>query len=180
MEVCRRCGVELSDENYAAHQKRQNRRLCKRCVSLYRRGRYVHITTPTDNKKCSTYLGVNIAEEVLSRIFKDVIRMPYMNHGYDFVCNKGMLIESKSGVMNTSGRSGGRWKFNTKRNDIADYFIFLAFDDRTQLNPLHIWLIPAGNFINQGSVSISLGTIDKWDEYRLPIDKVIKCCNTMR
>lgn len=137
-------------------------------------------TTPTNNKECSTYLGVNIAEEVLSKMFKNVVRMPYGNRGYDFICNKGMKIDSKSSTIHNNPNGLGRWMFKTNHNTIGDYFIFLAFDDRTHLVPLHIWMIPTEYFDGVGSASVSMTTLDKWDEYRLPLDKVVKCCDTLR
>ena len=36
------------------------------------------------NKSSSHYLGTHIAEQVLSKVFKDVVRMPPNNPGYDF------------------------------------------------------------------------------------------------
>lgn len=43
----------------------------------------------SENKSCSIFLGVHVAEKVLSRVFKDVKQMPTHNPGYDFVCNRG-------------------------------------------------------------------------------------------
>ena len=132
------------------------------------------------NKKCANYLGVDITEEVLSNMFKNVIKMRHGYIGYDFICNRGMKIDSKASVMRVRNKQTGQWQFNTNKNIIADYFIFLAFDDRTHLTPLHIWMMPTKYFDGVGSANISVATIDKWDEYRLPLDKVVKCCDTLR
>lgn len=141
---------------------------------------YKCTTTPTDNRKSPTYFGVNVAEHVLSKMFKDVERMPYGHSGYDLVCNKGMKIDSKASVRYNEPHSLGRWRFHTRQNVVADYFVFLAFDNRQDLNPVHAWLIPTKKFKDVRSASISTTTINKWDKYKMSIDKVVECCNTLR
>lgn len=135
---------------------------------------------PTNNKLSSTYFGVVITEQVLSMVFNDVERMPYGNHGYDFICSGGKKIDSKSAVIGKCKRGYTRWRFNIKKNTIADYFAILAFDNREDLNPLYMWVIPGEKLNDKNSASISIGTIDKWDEYKWPIGKVITCCNAIR
>ena len=49
-----------------------------------------------NNKNCSNYLGITIAEQLLSKIFKYVERMPYRNRGFDFKCVHGYMIDVKS------------------------------------------------------------------------------------
>ena len=198
--VCKKCEATYANKYYYnVPQNRKSKRLFSvniertlisqslRCTSLNDNLRitndityHEYTDTPTENKECSSYLGVYVAEEVLSRMFKNVVRMPYGHSGYDFICNKGMKIDSKASVMHHEHNSLGRWGFETKHNTLADYFIFIAFDDRDQLMPLHIWMIPSENFKNIEKASISISTLDKWDEYRLPIDDVVKCCDTMR
>ena len=133
-----------------------------------------------ENKECASYLGVYIAERVLSKVFKDVQVMPYGNPGYDFICNKNKLIDSKSSCRLRHYTASDRWSFQIARNTIADYFILIAFDNRDNLAPLYIWMIPGHIINNQTSVSISETKIYKWDEYRLDIDKVVACCDTMK
>ena len=41
-----------------------------------------------ENKDCSSYFGVYIVEGILSKIFKNVEKMPMTNPGFDFLCNK--------------------------------------------------------------------------------------------
>lgn len=133
-----------------------------------------------DNKQCSSFLGVHIAEEVLQNVFRNVERMAYGNPGYDFVCGEGYLIDCKSSCKRTQNGRNNLWQFNINKNMVAGYFVLLAFDNRTDINPLHIWMIPGHVINNRGSVSISESTIDKWNEYRLDIDRVISCCNQMK
>lgn len=190
---CRKCGVALDDDNwYPAHLRRSDY-ICKKCankqVRLWeknnpekRKASYTrehrkngHLPM-SDNKDCASYLGVYIAERVLRHTFKDVEMMPYNNKGYDFVCNKGMLIDGKSSC---KLKKGG-WKFNITRNKIADYFLCLAFDNRRNLNTLYAWLLPGDKFNHLTSAGISPSTIHKWDEYKLDINKISACCDIMK
>ena len=172
--LCRKCYHKQYHKLYYAKNKEKMYKYIKQYY-------YDNIGQPmSENKECSSYLGMHIAEQVLSKIFKDVEIMPINNTGYDFTCNKGMKIDVKSSTVDMSGRSLGRWAFVIKRNIIADYFLCLAFDNRKNLNPLHIWLLPSKYVNHLTKISISKSTINKWDEYRLDINKVISCCNTMK
>lgn len=132
------------------------------------------------NKSCGAFLGIHVAERVLSNVFRDVQTMPYGHSGYDFICNRGRKIDVKSSTMRAYETRVSRWEFNIKRNTIADHFLCIAFDNRDDLTPLHIWLLPSAHVCNRVNAVISITTIDKWDEYRIPIDKVISCCNEMK
>lgn len=134
----------------------------------------------SENKQCSAFLGVHVAERVLSKVFKDVEEMPYGHEGYDFICNKGKKIDVKSACTQTRDRQGDNWSFHIRKNQIADYFLCLAFDNREDLTPMHIWLIPAKLVNHCISASISESTLSKWDEYKLDINRVVSCCNTMK
>lgn len=127
----------------------------------------------TENKSCSSFLGVHIAERVLSKVFKNVQTMPYGHKGFDFICGKGYKVDVKS---RCASKRDNNWCFDIRKNTIADYFLMLAFDNREDLNPLYMWLIP-GDVVNHlKSVTISVSTLNKWNEYKLDIDKVIKYC----
>lgn len=65
-------------------------------------------------------------------------------------------------------------------NKTADFFMCLAFDNRIDLNPLHIWLLPSYKVKHLKGTGISITTIDKWDKYRLSTDKIISCCDILR
>jgi hypothetical protein len=100
----------------------------------------------SENKDCSLFLGVHVAERVLSNVFKNVQRMPQNNPGYDFICSKGYKIDVKSASLckildKKHGSVIWRWNFHIRNNTIADYFLLIAFDDRENLNPMHVWLI---------------------------------------
>ena len=130
-----------------------------------------------NNKQCASYLGITIAERVLSKVFKNVERMPYKNPGYDFKCNNGYKIDVKGA---TKMKNQNAWSFHIRHNQIADYFLCLAFDDRKNLNPLHIQLIPDEKVNHLKGLTISASRIDKWDEYALDINKVSACCNALK
>lgn len=132
------------------------------------------------NPKCSIYLGVVVAERMLSKVFKNVERMPLNNPGYDFICNNNFAIDVKS-ACHPKNRSD-LWMFAIKRNQEADYFLCIAFDTRKDLNPQHIWLIPSTVLNHLMGTSISISTLDKWAKYELidKLDDVLACCDAMK
>ena len=132
------------------------------------------------NPSCAVYLGVVVGEEVLAKTFGGFKRMQQGNPGFDYICGKGYKIDAKTACVGKCHPN--TWQFNIKKNTIADYFLLLAFDNREDLNPEHIWLIPGDVINNHMGVTISRSTIDKWKQYEMidKLDKVIKCCNSMR
>jgi len=130
-----------------------------------------------ENKRCGLYLGVHIAEQILSQAFKNVKRMPMHNPGYDVICNHKKKIDIKSSCQRKRDDS---WSFGINHNTIADYFLCLAFDNRERLNPLHAWLIPGSKVNHLVCLSIHQSTINKWDAYKLDISKISACCDAMR
>jgi len=131
-----------------------------------------------ENKECSAYLGVHVAERVLGYAFKNVEIMPYNNPGYDFICNHGKKIDVKSACLRRPKQP--LWSFKIKHNTIADFFLCIAFDNREDLTPLHVWLLPGSKFNHLGSASITPGTIHKWDEYALDTSKINECCELLK
>lgn len=127
---------------------------------LYRLG----LNLPSDkNKKCSLFLGVVVAEKLLSKIFHNVQRMPNCNPGYDFICAHGYKIDVKSSCLLTvNGYS--HWTFHIGYNEGADYFLMIGFDRRTDLRPQHIWLIKGNEPIITRQKELHLN-----DRYRLTI-----------
>ncbi len=65
----------------------------------------------SDNRECSSFLGCHIAEQVLSKTFKDVEIMPPSNPGYDFICNKGKKIDVKSSCLRYKNPKHKSWMF---------------------------------------------------------------------
>ena len=149
-----------------------------------RRGRRLLGRKPiSENKECSSWLGVHVAERVLSKVFKDVEQMPTNNSGYDFICNKGKKIDVKSACVSIDKRrytNRRSWAFSIKKNKEADFFLLLAFDNRDDLNPLHMWLIPSNVVNHKIGLQISETKIKKFDEYKIDISSVVDCCNNLK
>lgn len=194
--VCRVCGTELTHENWYPSLEKHNNRICNTCMrergrawakqnpdkakAKYTRAHRANGQRPTnENKKCAAYLGVHVAEEVLHHVFKDVKPMPYGNPGYDFICNRGKKIDVKSGCLINGNRWIG-WGVDIRKNNIADYFLCLAFDNRDNLTPMHIWLLPGKKVCHLSGAKISINNVAKWSEYKLDISKVVTCCNILR
>lgn len=191
---CRKCGAELCiGVNWAKSHVKKNNKICKSCMcavsikwaidnkeranEIARNYYYTHGSmSMSENKECSQYLGIHVAERILSKMFKDVEVMPTHNEGYDFICNKGKKIDVKAACL----RKDGVWHFNIRRNTIADYFLCIAFDNRKDLNPLHLWLVPGNEINHLTGTSITESTLNKWSEYGLEIGKVVECCNSMK
>ena len=193
--TCNKCEVELIlGENWIDSRKRQRIYTCNECVVIYKKEyRRTHVKKITEyretvgriksghmpmtvNKTCSMYLGIVVAETVLSKVFKDVTRMRSNFPGYDFICNRNMKIDVKSSC---TDKTGGL-HFNINRNNIADYFLCLAFDNRQDLNPLHMWLIPGEDINHLKMLSATKNNISRLDDYELSLDKVVRCCGELR
>ncbi len=129
------------------------------------------------NKESPNYLGINCAEQVLSKVFKNVKMMPYGNPGFDFKCSNGYKVDSKAACKN---KRDNNWIFAINKNKIPDYFALLAFDNRNDINPLYFWLIPGYVVNDKIRISISQSTLSKWNGYKQDISKVIKCCDNIK
>jgi hypothetical protein len=198
--ICKKCG---EDRKHGAHG------LCRRCYSAEYRSNHkeeakqyqrVHAVNNRDkhrktsrryryanggksaseNRQCALFLGVHIAERVLSKVFRDVVLMPPNYPGFDFVCNRGKKIDVKSACTYIRDKHGDSWKFNICRNQTADFFLCLAFNNREDLTPLHIWLIPKNVINHLVAATMTESNLSKWDEYKLDINKVVTCCDVMK
>lgn len=109
--------------------------------------------------------------------------MPYGNQRFDFICGRGYKIDVKSACRYRQKENwSDQWAFHIDKNTAADYFMCLAFDDREDLNPEHVWFLPASLVNDKIHVSISESTLQKWSRYELhdKLEKIIGCCNTLR
>ena len=128
-------------------------------------------------KDCGAYLGVYIAEQVLSNIFENVQRMPYGNRGYDFICQGGYKIDVKCACL-----SDCTWSFHIGKNCDCDYFLLLAFDNRIKLNPQHLLLIkstePEDNPISNRTAVHVYENSRKWFKYEQinKLDQLVTVC----
>ena len=193
-KVCRICKVELDGENWSSSYKKSRHYICKECSSekrrSYRKNNIEKVKASntkqrrkngglsmSENKECTVYLGVHIGEHVLGSLFENVEMMPYGNKGYDIICNNDKKIDVKISCMR---KNYNGWSFSIKHNTITDYFLCMAFNNRKDLNPLHIWMLPEDKFNHLIQTSISESTLDKWSEYEKPIGEAITYCNAMK
>ncbi len=135
-----------------------------------------------ENKACSSYLGVYIAERLLPGVFKGAIeRMPYGHKGFDFLCEKRKRIDVKSGCL-IAYRGHYKWGFKINQNKEADFFLLIAFNNREDLTPMHCWLLPGKLISHLITLSIhnSAKVLEKWAEYEKPLDDVLSCCQQLR
>lgn len=132
-------------------------------------------TSMFDNKKCALYLGVVVAERLMKHVFNDVKMMPNNNPGYDMICNKGKKIDVKSSSLHVN-----RWGFNIRYNKICDYFLCIAFDNRIDLNPIHVWMIPAKDVNHLSGLTFYQSNVHKWDKWKLDIKDVVNCCTNIK
>ena len=182
--VCIKCSALLVvGENITQSMIDHYNYICRKCKSKYATD-YNHRTgrkhAMSENRECSTFLGVYVAERVLSHVFKDVQRMPYGTPGFDFRCGKGYMVDVKSSCRHHHPRWADSWLFHIRKNPVAEYFLCLAFDNRYVLDPEHIWLIPAGDINDRDTIGITESKLDKWQKYEQSVDRVIACCNAMK
>ena len=198
MKKCSKCGeLKSINEFYKDKNKKDSKRShCKKCSTKEAKDYYLKHSTRIkeyykniirqrnghismyENKSCSSYLGIVIGESLCKYLFKDVEVMPMHNPGFDIICNRGKKIDVKT----SSIRKGKypSWSFKIRKNTIADFFIFVAFDNVKNLNPLYMWLIPGKEINNQAKTQISLSTIHKWNKWKRNINDVQLCCSEMK
>lgn len=193
--ICRHCGIELNDANWQPSRRKGNQHICMGCAhkrdkqwqktnldktraKTLRYARNNGVQPFNKNKECSLFLGVHVAERVLSKVFKDVVRMPTNNPGYDIICNHNKKIDIKSACLTKT--KFPHWVFHIERNTIADLFLCLAFDNREDLNPMYVWLLPGNKFNHLVGTGISPSTTSRWDEYVISLDNVVACCDAIK
>ena len=192
-KYCRECEKELTDENWYPSFRKNRVYICKKChnkqASSWQKAnpkRAKEIWTRShrkrghlpmsENKDSGVYLGVYVNERLIRHHFKNVKVMPFGYPGFDFICNKNMKIDAKSSCLHKNGQ----WSFVIGRNITADYFLCVAYDNRDDLNIMHVWLIPGKDVNDHVNISIRPSTIHKWDKYIYDIEGFSACCNEMK
>lgn len=195
-KVCGKCGLEKPIAEFYKHAQWKYQSYCKSCKKQYKKenieksraygrnynykiGRCRPLGT---SKDCASYLGVYIAERILLGFFTHVERMPNGNPGYDLVCERGFKIDVKASTLRQPTKYNGIWNFRINKNVIADYFLLIGFDDRENLNPLHVWLIPAHVINDHSGIGITNSDIglERFAKYEKPLDRVLSCCERLR
>jgi hypothetical protein len=139
-----------------------------------KRRRYASGGKPmSENKDCTSYLGIHIAENIFPHVFENAMRMPNNNQHYDFIC-EDKLVDVKSAtktnrIRGASGTITSHWSFSVRKNKVADCFMCIAFDDRINLNIEHIWMIPGDIVNNNINFSISESNLQKWVQYEISV-----------
>ena len=196
MKKCGKCGKVKPLDDFTRSKNRSDGRhgLCKVCRAEYvRKNRDLVNKTRNEwryktgrampmgeNRECAAFLGIHVAEKALAATFENVTRMPTGNTGYDFICGKGFKIDVKSSCRNVQEGVADSWKFHIHYNEIPDYFLCIAFDNRDSLNPEHLWLIPGDVVNKKASARVSVSTLSRWAKYEKPVDEVISCCNALK
>ena len=188
LKRCTKCGETKSIALFRRRTERgrEGERYChcNLCQNAYER-EWKHRTgrsrAVVDAKETGPYFGL-LAERVLSKSFENVIHMPYGNPGYDFICGKGFKIDAKASCLRHLASRSHRWAFNIRKNVIADYFLCLAFNDRENLEPAHVWLIPGKVLCAKSGLWITnnLRSLAIWKSYEQPLDNIAATCNTLR
>lgn len=121
------------------------------------------------SKNSTYYLGIHIAERTIARFVLPIIlrnikkEMPTNNQGFDFILEKDIKIDVKSSCLKAGNR---KWQFKIDHNNIADYFMLIAIDNRTEINVVHIWLIKKNDIVRYGKFykrdSITITNIPKY------------------
>lgn len=183
MKVCRKCGKIKPSYSFFIVQDGKTYPDCKSCVAksfiVHDKIRVNGHKSMYENKDSAQYLGVVVGERLCKHLFKDVEVMPYGHSGFDLICNRGKKIDVKTACLTHRGNSV-HWVFGIRKNKIADYFICVAFDNRVNLTPLHMWMIPGNEINDKLNTSISPSTIHKWKQWEKDINDVQLCCTTIK
>jgi len=119
-------------------------------------------------------------EKLLCNHFKDTVKMPYGNPGFDFYCSKKYKIDGKGSLKHNNDY----WVFYIDKNIIADYFACVAcsLNEINEITPVHFWLIPGYKINDRNTIAIkdSEKSLLKWKQYEQSIDQVMKCCQKIK
>jgi uncharacterized CHY-type Zn-finger protein len=178
--ICGKCKTEVAPEQYYP-----DKHWCKSCNATYVRERShrLGIKVPlSEAKDSASYLGVWVAERALSQFFDHMERMPYGTPGYDFICGRGFKIDVKSSCLHHRANRTENWNFMIRHNAVADYFLCIAFNDRVDLEPMHVWLIPGEKLNGLSGINIRNhpDCLALYESFEQPLNKVISCCNKMK
>lgn len=141
------------------------------------------------NEECTAWFG-EFTENLMIQTFEDPIKMPYGNPGFDWKCKNGDKIDNKGRCLRYDKRPGrsSSWIFQIEYNNIADWFILSAWDDRDSLTPLHVWafrkddMVRGRKFWRREGFGVTntpeaLKELEKW-EVTDRLDKLKELCNT--
>lgn len=96
-----------------------------------------------ENRKDSRFLGSYIAENGVFKLFEGCQKMKTNNPGYDIICTRGYKVDVKASSLDRFNT----FKFSIWKNQIADYFALVGFDNVFNLKPLYLWIIKGNEMI---------------------------------
>lgn len=196
--ICRVCSVPLViGENITKAQRKHNGRLCTLCsrkktrvyyhkhqdrLNIYR-NKLNHcngVCQPIGkNKNCPTYTNVCVSKKVIAHIFPNTKQIHGNNHGYGVLCVDGTKVSVKTSCREINGKTF-RWRFAIRKNHITDYFLLVALDNREDMNIEHVWIVPGDKVNMFVGTSITTSNLQKWDDYRIDMDRIDSCCNVLK
>jgi len=112
-----------------------------------------------ENRMNNKFIGIYIAENGIAKIYEESKRMPCNHPGYDIICPKGYKIDVKATVLSRYNT----FCFGIQKNEVADYFILVGFNNIIELKPLHLWIIKSDENIHGRPLKefLSLKIIDE-------------------
>jgi hypothetical protein len=143
---------------------------------------------PNDNisKDLEQYFGIHITEKYVSSIFKDSLRMPINNRGYDWICKKGYKIQHKASCLTYDDKGWQGFAYKILNNDITDYFILTGWNNRKDLVPIYILLIHSEEIVRDRPfwmrkmfyITNKPKYLLEFERYNLPdkLEKLKECC----
>ena len=142
----------------------------------------IRYQSPLPPEKCSLFQGL-LAEHIVKCMFNNAKRMPIQNGGFDYLIEE-KRIDVKSSSLRYE-KSGTRWQVNINHNEKADEFLVVALNNRTDLRPMHIWLIPGKlvNHLKGLSITNSAKALHRWAIYEIvgkKFDVVCDECEVLR
>lgn len=108
----------------------------------------------SENEECAHFLGTHIAERKYGRIILPEMfggieqEMPYGNPWYDFLVKRNIKVDVKSCCLREMKGWIG-WEPHVRFNNVTDYFVVLAFDNRENLILIYVWLIGKNEIIRE-------------------------------
>lgn len=111
-----------------------------------------------DNETCSYYVGImgerEIGRIILPRILGTITEeMPPNYPGFDFIVDNNIKVNVKSACLIDIGKNmKSRWCYNIDYNEIADYFLCVAFDNREHLYCMHVWLFKRDDIVRKKEI----------------------------
>lgn len=129
----------------------------------------------SENTECPRYFGEYIEREYVSKIFVNPIPISYSpgwheGKPYDYECQNGFKIKHVAActsvsiykISNYTNDPIPYYVFNIRRNNVPDYWVLTAWDNRESLEPKYVWIIK-GNETFRTQYSYREGDKPFWD-----------------